>query len=187
MIPIEIYWGTLIIVFAVVGMGRGLAKEIGTSSVLLLSLFALYEGQRLILDNFLEKPPIDALASAPQGTMVAIYYSVSIIFVAFVSYQGITLQFPITVKSGVVKWFFGYLGGLFNGYLIIGTIWNSFDLAGYFGLKAPGLGVPISQTLSDLYKTMVEFLPISLLHANGIVPYVFLGAGMLLLLIIILK
>jgi uncharacterized membrane protein required for colicin V production len=187
MIPIEIYWGTLIIVFAIVGMGRGLAKEIGTSAVLLLSLFALYEGQTLILDNFLENPPVDALASAPQGTMLAIYYGVSIIFVAFISYQGITLQFPISTQSGVVKWFFGYLGGLFNGYLIIGTIWDAFNVADYFGWKAPGLGVPISQTLSDLHNAIVDFLPISLLHANGIVPYAFLGAGMILLLIIILK
>ena len=180
-------WGTLIIVFGIVGMGRGLWKEIGTSSVLLLSLFALYEGQRLILDNFLQNPPIGALASAPEGTMVAIYYSVSICFVAFISYQGITLEFPMKVQSGVVKWFFGFVGGLFNGYLVVGTVWNSFALAKYFGLSLPGLGMKVCESLTDLHNAIVAYLPISLLNSIAIMPYVFLGLGMILLLIIILK
>ena len=34
MIPVEIYWGTLILVFGLIGMARGLWKELGTSSVL---------------------------------------------------------------------------------------------------------------------------------------------------------
>ena len=44
MIPVEYFWVTLIVLFALIGMGRGMVKELGATTILLLSLFALYVG-----------------------------------------------------------------------------------------------------------------------------------------------
>jgi hypothetical protein len=187
MIPVEIYWGTLIVVFGLIGMARGLWKELGTSAVLLLSLFALFMGQQLILSKLVDTLGAGALASAPEGTIQAIYYSMSIIFVAFISYQGITLEFPVARQGGLLKWFFGFFGGLLNGYLIVGTVWDVIAQADYLGLTAPGQQAPISATLSGFHNSIVQYLPVSLMQSNEFVAYVFLAVGMIMLLAIILK
>ncbi len=180
MIPIEYLWLTLIGVFGIIGMVRGLWKEVGTTTILLLSLFTLYLIESLIVGR-LSGALAGRISNAPQGTPAAIYYSAMIVFVAFISYQGVTLEFPVKKQGGPIKWVFGFLGGLVNGYLIVGTVWNAFATASYFGRTS------ISNSLTDLHQTIVGYLPISLLNSNSIVPYAFLAVGMLLLLAIILK
>jgi uncharacterized membrane protein required for colicin V production len=181
MIPVEILWLTLICVFAIIGMARGLWKEIGTSTILLLSLFTLHTIQTLIVDRLTGVLSGRLPASAPTGTVAAIYYSVSIIFVAFISYQGVVLEFPVRRQGGLLKWAFGFLGGLVNGYLIVGTIWNVAAYAKYYGLGT------ISSSLTPLHQKIVPYLPVSLLNAHTVVPYAFLAVGMILLLAIVLK
>lgn len=190
MIPVEYLWLTVILVFAIVGMGRSIRKELGVSAVMLLSLFVLNLGQQLILDKIAAQLP-ETLTRAPSGTITAIYYIVGVLFVAFISYQGIVLIFPIKELKGVPKWFFGFLGGLFNGYLIIGTIWDVVAQANYFGIKvsygSTGTFISISETLTKLHQSIIKFLPVALMNSGEFVPYVFLVLGMILLLAIILK
>jgi hypothetical protein len=187
MIPIEYLWGVLMLVFAVIGMVRGLWRELGVTTIVLLSLFALHVGQELIVDNFAQNPPLGPLVGAPDGTIYALYYGVTICFVAFISYQGITLEFPVKKQGGLFKWFFGFFGGLLNGYLIVGTIWNVISNADYFGWIPSGAVFPISSTTTQFYNRAIEYLPVSLMNSNDFVPYTFLVLGMILLLAIILK
>jgi uncharacterized membrane protein required for colicin V production len=190
-IPVGFLWIAIIIVFGFIGLARGLWKEIGVTTVMLLSLFALYMGEKLVLEALSSRLPQGMLSNAPGGTIAAIYYGVTVSFVAFIAYQGITLEFPIKKRTGLGKWIFGFAGGLFNGYLIAGTIWNVVSRADHFGIKVPngstGTVTQISQTLTTFDQSIVRFLPISILHANDLIPYVFLGLGMLLLIAIILK
>jgi uncharacterized membrane protein required for colicin V production len=181
----------LLIVFGIIGLARGLWEELGVTTVILLSLFALNLGERLILENLASNLPEGVLSGTPTGTVAAIYYGAVICFVAFIAYQGITLEFPVKKQKGVFKWFFGFLGGLLNGYLIVGTVWDVVNRASYFGLKVPmgstGTRIAISDTLTQLHNTLVKYMPVTLMNSSDWVPYVFLAVGMILLLAIILK
>jgi uncharacterized membrane protein required for colicin V production len=190
MIPVEYLWLTVIAVFAIIGLARGLWRELGVTAILLLSLFALNLGERVILDTVSNSLP-QLTSGAPSGMVTAIYYSSIMIFVTFIAYQGVTLEFPVRKQKGLFKWIFGYLGGLANGYLVVGTIWNVISDAKYLGINVPmgtsGTKVAISTNLTSLHGEIIKYLPVTLMNSSSTFGYVFLGVGMLLLLAIILK
>lgn len=181
MILVEVYWLTLILMFGIIGGARGLRKELGATAILLLSLFAAFIGQQQILSRITGALPEGPLGEWPEGTVAAIYYAVIIIFVAFISYEGIVLAFPVKELKGLGKQIFGFLGGVINGYLVIGTLWDVVAAADYF---RPQLGL-VSGTLSELHNTLVTLLPVSLM--DNFSPYIMLVLGMILLLAIVLK
>jgi uncharacterized membrane protein required for colicin V production len=182
MIPVEYLWLALIVVFGVTGMVRGLWKELGVTTVILLSLFVLTFGWQQIGSKIVAAFP----GNTPAATIMAIYYIVPIVFVSFIAYEGITLKFPMREMRGFLKGLLGLPGGLLNGYLIIGTIWDVVDRAGYFGLEVPlgstGATVAISDSLTSLNNTLVQYLPVTFIN-----EYVMLLLGMILLVAIILK
>jgi uncharacterized membrane protein required for colicin V production len=182
MIPVEYFWIALILVFGIVGMVRGLWKELGVTTVLLLSLFVLKFGWEQIGSRIVGVLP----GQFTEGTTMALYYSVSILFVAFISYEGISLKFPVKEMGGISKAIFGLPGGLLNGYLIIGTIWDTVYQASYLGLRVPqgttGQTVAIATYLTELHDTIAHYLPVTFMN-----EYVMLVLGMILLLAIILK
>jgi hypothetical protein len=180
MIAVEFFWLTLIFVFGVIGAVRGPAKELGSTAVLMLSLFALWVGWdqagRLIVSLFNRGP----LTELTVAQVKAIYYSCAILFVAFISYEGIVLQFPFKVK-GLLKTAFGFFVGLFNGYLVIGTVWDVTAHANYF---QPTLTV-VCGPFSEFHNTVIEYLPVSLMENFSPLPMLIFG--MLLLLAVIFK
>jgi uncharacterized membrane protein required for colicin V production len=181
MIPVEFFWIMLIVMFGIIGSARGLRKELGATAILLLSLFAAFVGEQQILSKVSPALQDGPLGDWPEGTLAAIYYSVLIIFVAFISYEGIVLAFPVKELKGLSKAAFGFFGGLLNGYFIIGTVWNAIARADYFRPKL----TLVAEPLSALHGTLVEFLPISLMDSFS--PYIMLVLGMILLLAIVLK
>lgn len=182
MIPVEYLWLVLIVVFGVTGMVRGLWKELGVTTVLMLSLFVLTFGWNKIGSKIVDVFP----GNTPADTIVAIYYIVPIVFVTFIAYEGITLKFPMREMTGLVKALVGFPGGVLNGYLIVGTVWYALDQADYFGLKVPlgtsGATVAVSDSLTELYSTLTHFLPVVFIN-----EYIMLLLGMILLVAIILK
>jgi uncharacterized membrane protein required for colicin V production len=182
MIPVEFLWLVLVGVFAVVAMGRGLWKELGVSCVMLLTLFVLKFGWNAVGAKIVESFP----GSATPATVEALYYIVPTAFMAFISYQGISLTFPIKQTTGLTKAILGFPGGILNGYLIVGTFWDAFNLADYFGLKVPmgstGTMVAVSESVTPLYNTLVQYLPVTFVN-----EFIMLGLGMILLVAIILK
>jgi uncharacterized membrane protein required for colicin V production len=182
MIPVEYLWLTLIGVFGIVGMVRGLWKELGVTTILLLSLFVLKFGWDKVGAKVVGVLP----GNMPDPTVEALYYIVPVLFITYIAYEGITLKFPIKEMKGVAKGLFGLPGGLLNGYLIVGTLWNVTSQVNYFGFKVPygstGDLIAISNSLTPLNKTLVQYLPITFVN-----EYVMLVLGMILLLAIILK
>jgi hypothetical protein len=180
MIPVEYLWLTLIGFWGFVGSARGLAKELGSSAVLMLTLFTSYILWGMVISKVVGALQGKAGFLTP-ATIEAMYYSFIIIGVTFIAYQGVVLSFPMRETKGLVKVFLGYFGGLFNGYLIIGTLWNAAAQANYF---QPNLHL-VSGSLSNLHNAIVQWLPISLMDRTS--PFIFLVGGMFLLLLIILK
>jgi uncharacterized membrane protein required for colicin V production len=180
MIPIEYFWGVLILVFAIIGAARGMHKELGATAILLLSLFALYIGWQQLGESLYMLIKGRA-AGATATTVEAAYYSIVMLFVAYVSYAGVVLEFPIKAMSGLIKGFLGFFGGVLNGYLLVGTIWDVVAKANYFNLPN-SVGY---WTLTPLHQKLVEYLPMTLMDKSS--PYIALGLGMILLLAIVLK
>jgi hypothetical protein len=182
MIPIEYLAITLIVVLGIVGAARGLARELGVTTIVLLSLFVLKFAWKQLGERGI------ALVGdrAPADTVMALYYIIIIVFVAIISYEGFTLAFPVREMRGVSKGIAGLPGGLLNGYLIFGTIWDVAHRADYFGLKVPfecyGSNIAISDCLTDLHNVLVQYLPITYIN-----EFVMLILGMILLLAIVLK
>ena len=106
MIHVEYFWFALIIMLGIIGAIRGLSKELGVTTLLTLSLFVL----KFVWDRL--DSPVEKLAeSAPLGLsfqgIQAIVFTVVILFVAFISYEGFVLTFPFKEQKGVLKGFFG--------------------------------------------------------------------------------
>lgn len=182
MIPVEFLWIALIMVFGFVGSARGLNRELGVTTILLLSLFVLKFGWEKVASRITA-----AVGSRLSGGMVeALFYIIVIIFVAFISYEGVHLSFPVRQQRGVSKGGFGFLGGLLNGYLIVGTIWDVVNQAKYLGLQVPygstGTNIALADTLTKLHAAIVQYLPVTFVN-----EFVFLAIGMILLLAIVLK
>lgn len=182
MIPVEYIWLTLIGVFGIVGMVRGLWKELGVTTVLLLSLFVLTFGWEQIGSKILDLMP----GNLPEANTMALYYTVLILFIGFIAYEGFTLKFPIKEVKGLLKGILGLPGGLLNGYLIVGTIWDVTNQAKYYGWKVPygttGTMITVSDSLTDLHHTITSYLPTTFIN-----EFVLLMLGMILLVIMLLK
>ena len=181
MIPVEYLWLALILVFGVIGIVRGLWKELGVTTVMLLSLFVLTFGWKQVGSRIVEAVP----GQTSAATIEALYYIIPVLFVAFIAYEGISLEFPMREMKGLFKGLLGFPGGLLNGYLIVGTIWEVTTKADYFGLEVPlgntGATVMVSDSLTNLNATIVEYLP------GFVNEFVLLLLGMILLVAIILK
>jgi hypothetical protein len=178
MIPVEYFWFALILMLGIIGAVRGLARELGVTTVVALSLFVL----KFAWNQFL--PTITTLAEgAPLGLSLpmlkAVVFSVVIIFVAVISYTGFVLQFPFKQFGRMGTGLFGFLGGVVNGYMVIGTVWDVVAHANYF---APKLSVVNTAAFTSVHQTIVELLPVTFLN-----QYLLLAIGMVLLLAIVLK
>lgn len=180
MIPVEYFWGILFLAFGAIGMVRGLLKELGATTILLLSLFALYIGWDQLGTRVVEVVQGRAASATTPGIMAA-YYSIAILIVGYVSYQGVVLEFPLRDMRGPLKAAFGFLGGLLNGYLIVGTVWDVLARANYL---LPKLSV-LTGSPSRFHDSVTRFLPVTAM--SELSPFIMLGLGMILLLAIVLK
>jgi hypothetical protein len=151
--PVEIVFVSIWVVFGIIGVVRGVWRELGVTTMLLIALLLLQllTGQfakqwNAALGLFIADP--GALKHAESLIAVAF-----LLVIAFISYQGDTLTFPGKGDN----WFFSLGTGLLNGYLFAGSIWYYLDAAGW-----PG-GI-INSCFSTFYTTMVKLLPPAVLQ-----------------------
>ncbi len=153
--PVEIVFVTVWIVFGIIGLARGLWRELGATTMLLIALLALqiltnpkapgYNYWQLFLGLFVTDP------SAYQ-TVTSVIATIFLLLMAFISYEGETLTFPGKGSN----WFFSLGAGLLNGYLFAGGIWYYLDKAGWPG----GL---IGPPFTPFYTNVVKLLPLAVL------------------------
>jgi hypothetical protein len=154
-------------IFGVIGIVRGYQRELGVTTMLLITLFVItftdeQLGERitaLLLDAGLSESAITSLFSVFACSLL--------VLVTFISYEGVSLVFPGT--GG--KWFLSLLVGLTNGYLFAGSIW-------YYLSEADWILVQVLPDYSPLYEFLVNFLPPAIF---GWPYFILLAVGMLLL------
>jgi uncharacterized membrane protein required for colicin V production len=131
MVSISFIFFILILLFGTIGAMRGWAKEMLVSFGVILSMFILSVLQSL--------PPIrDTIAI--EGTSNKFWLqSIVTIVLAFFAYQ--TPNIPKLAgarfaRERLADMLLGFLMGMINGYLIIGTLWYYLSDAGYRPLAA---------------------------------------------------
>ncbi len=155
--PIEILYIAIALIVTLIGLARGYVKELGSTLLILVSIFIL---------TFFEEP-ISAIVSTlseqffgveNQPTIDAVlsgFYSVVFVVLVFGSYAGRTLNFagkPAPPPQGTL---ISLMIGLLNGYLIAGTLWYYQHHFNY----PIGQLVTFENDLTPLADVMVEYLP----------------------------
>ncbi len=161
MAPIEVFFGSLVIMFALIGVVRGFLRELGVTTLMLIVLLALF-----LLEPLLEQGiarVVGRAAEGTQGTSAATiqtwFFVLVILGAAFISYAGETLAFRGERPAGVLGLVLGLLTGAVNGYLIAGSVWYYLDRWDY---ALPFLGFS-AEGLSSTAQSLVAYLPLNLL------------------------
>jgi hypothetical protein len=159
--PVELTFFVVLAIFAVIGFVRGISRELGVTVMLLIGLMVL-----LLLDTYLADQIQSVLEFffgsnvALQKSALAIAYSLWMVFIAFISYEGRTLNFSsvplisdfVRSAGGSGGGFAGSVTGVINGYLLAGTIW-------YYLACADWPLSRISAPFSSLYYAISAILP----------------------------
>ena len=151
--PIEIVFLVMVALFGIIGIVRGYARELGVTLLLLLALFVLVylesaaqpQINAKVLGPLFNLNPDDSKLDVARNLIYCVFLAV----IAYASYQGETLAYPGQRKSDA----FGLVVGLWNGYLLAGSLWCYLDKAHWPLLKVN------EQAYSDFYKAAVTYLP----------------------------
>ena len=131
MAPIEVFFGVIIFLFALIGLVRGFLRELGVTTVVVLVLFFLSQFEPYLdtgVDKVVTSGVVSSMAENTGGDLIRFWiFAVVLMGVAFVSYQGETLAFPGDAPTAGQGVLLGSLTGLLNGYLIAGSIWYYMD------------------------------------------------------------
>lgn len=131
--PIELAYAGIGAVILLIGISRGYAKELGSTTIIMVALFLL---------TFLQPQITQAISTVAerlfaitdetmQGYWTSTFLTFVFIAIVFASYSGRTLQFrgkQIAPPGGTI---ISFLVGLLNAYLIAGTLWYYQDEFGY--------------------------------------------------------
>ncbi len=164
--PLEIIWGVLIGVFAVVGVVRGYPKELGVTTTILAALLLLTKGGEpalRLLDAYAARyTESSSVLEGPYGALIqSLFYILTFAGVLLISYHGDTLAFTGTAPRGLVGVLLNLTSGLLNGYLISGTMWHYLHVFDY-PIQILGLFRPPLTDFAQHY--LVPLMPVPLLE-----------------------
>jgi uncharacterized membrane protein required for colicin V production len=153
MIGLNILFMIFVLLFAVIGLMRGWAKELLVSFAVILSLFV-----GTLMEKFI--PFIQNLAtSGDLATMFWVRFGILIGLVIF-GYQtpniGRLAESGKFVRERLQDSLLGLFLGAINGYLIFGSIWFFLDKAAYpfEFITAPVAGTPLGDAALRLIQTL---------------------------------
>lgn len=130
--PIEIFFLTVVLIFGVIGLVRGSARELGNSIILMFVVAILgLTGELGWIDRLVTQ--LEIFGTTEQQLRSASFVLISTLFLLIVlaSYQGRTFDFSSQRVTGLWAALSGLLAGLLNGYLCAGTVWHYADLYAY--------------------------------------------------------
>jgi len=151
MTPVGVVFLIVMLLFGVVGIVRGVAKELGVTTMLLAALMVLQLTVTMFasqIASFLNQ--VFGVSPTSVPTILAVCSALFLALVTFISYQGITLIFPIKSTS----WFLGLGIGLINGYLFAGSMWYYLQKAGW-----PLMHSVVKPEYSQLNDTLYKLMP----------------------------
>lgn len=159
MAPIEVFFGAIVLIFALIGLARGFLRELGVTTVMMFLLFFLSRFEPQLDKGMVRVMSANLVTAADTGLVQCAVFVFVIVAAAFVSYQGETMSFGGQPPRGAQAVLLGLVTGLLNGYLIAGAIWfymHKFDYPiAFMGFSAA--------TLSGFARGLIEYLPLTFL------------------------
>ncbi len=159
MVPLDTCFFIFILLFGIMGALRGWAKEmlVFFSIVLALAMRLIFTEYVPIASEFLNRPPMEQFYA----------YSGLIVLMAVAGYAGPAISHRLahgSARETLQDVMLGFIIGVINGYLIVGSIWYFLDAAGYgvVGIVPPSPG-SMADALSSLYLPPVWLTDASLL------------------------
>jgi hypothetical protein len=149
--PIGLVFLVVMVLFGIIGIVRGVAKELGVTVMLLAALMILQ-----LIDSLFKAKIAQMLNQAfgipPSSvpTFLALFSALFLMLITFISYQGVTIIYPIKSHS----WFLGLGIGLINGYFFAGSMWYYLQTAGW-----PLLNSVIKPVYSEFTQNIMKLLP----------------------------
>ena len=130
MVSLSFIFFIFVLIFGTIGAMRGWAKEMLVSFGVILAMFILSVLQSL--------PPIRDTVAIQGSTSKFWLQSIVIVILAFFAYQTPNLSKlsgARFARERLADVLLGFLMGIINGYLVIGTLWYYLDQAGYKPLE----------------------------------------------------
>lgn len=161
------------LIFGAIGWIRGFFRELGITIVLLGALILLW---------FLEprlSPYLERFFSSAYALVSVLVYSGIMIVATLIAYEGQTIAFPGKDPGGPWGTLWSVGMGLFNGYLVVGTIWYYLNKYGYpHGTFEP--------PLTGLAQSIIRLLPFNFIPTQYLL-YVLIGGLLFLLLLRVIR
>jgi uncharacterized membrane protein required for colicin V production len=185
--PIELIFGSLLIVFILIGVIRGYPKELGVTITVLVALYLLIKvDQRQAtavsyLGRALEPVGVELANETTRQLVLFSLYTLFLVAMVFIAYEGITLDFPGARAQGPYETLLNLGSGLLNGYLVVGTIWYYLDK---FEYPTEMIGL-FKSPLTDFAEKVIPLLPQYLLGDKA--DWYFLAFLLLLLILRVIK
>lgn len=192
--PIEGLWGSIIVIFVLVGAVRGFLKELGVTTILIVMLFGF---DRIIpfLEEFINKGGLLAVGLSSMGldsptaqateNVLWLVFTLLTVLIAFIAYEGETLTYAGSNPRFPVGTLLSLLIGAVNGYLITGTLWWFLERYHY---PVQQLKLIDPTQLSEFAQRILsdKLLPLDLLGNGGMAPESGFGAIWLPLILVVL-
>ncbi len=155
MVSLDVLFWVFVLLFGIVGLMRGWAKELLVTFSVILALFIITVLQTYV--PFITKLVMDA--AKPGGDPQTVFWlrAGMLVVLSFFGYQ--TPNIPRLAGSGrfardrLQDSLLGLFLGAVNGYLVWGTLWYFLDQAHY---PFPGI---VSPDLTQSAKALISFLP----------------------------
>jgi hypothetical protein len=151
MSPVDLVFLVVWLLFGVIGIVRGVAKELGVTVMLLLALLLLELMGTMFLTQITQMlNQVFGMSPSSMPAFLAIFSVALLMLVTFLSYEGVTLVFPVKGSN----WFFSLGVGLINGYLFAGSVWYYLQTAGW-----PLLNQIIKPVYTELNQNLIKLMP----------------------------
>ncbi len=153
MIGLNVLFWIFVVLFAVIGMTRGWAKELLVSFAVILAMFIITVLERFV--PFMR----DNVVFTGGATLFWVRFLLMLAMVFF-GYQGPNIPKLASTnrfaRERLQDSLLGFFLGALNGYLVFGSIWYYLDDAGYpFGF----IVAPISGPIAEATTRMMPLMP----------------------------
>ena len=128
--PVQYLFIAIGIIIGLVGLARGYSKELGNSIIFMITI-ALLGFLQLRYEQSIAHFFSNLLGVDNVYLFMMLLFTITFAFVVFSSYSGITFIYGTGGTTGFTGNLISLAVGLFNGYLVAGTLWYYADRYGY--------------------------------------------------------